>query len=115
MAHDKNILCDSYIVNSIHDATESYYERGKHGLMDLNNIEFCLVLLEFLKLYLFCLPMLVALCFQDLSLYKNLFHRKWFRFKFVSYFLFDALSLASSSFRYLCEHLLKLLRLAQRR
>jgi hypothetical protein len=32
MAHDKNVLCDSYIVNYSHDATESYYERGKHGL-----------------------------------------------------------------------------------
>jgi hypothetical protein len=40
MAHDKNVLCDSYIVNSIHDATESYYERGKHGFMHLNNIKF---------------------------------------------------------------------------
>jgi hypothetical protein len=65
MAHDKDVLCDSYIVNSIHDATKSYYERGKHGLMHLNNIEFPLFLLEFLKLYLFCLPMLVALCFHD--------------------------------------------------
>jgi hypothetical protein len=80
MAHDNDVLCDSYIVNYIHDATENYYERGKHGLMDLNNIEFSLFLLEFLKLYLFCLPMLVALCFHDLSLYKTLFHRKWFRF-----------------------------------
>jgi hypothetical protein len=115
MAHDKDVLCDSYIVNSIHDATESYYKRGKHGLMDLNNIEFPLFLLEFLKLHLFCLPMLVALCFHDLSLYKTLLHKKWFRFKFVSYFLFDALSLASSSFWCSCEHLLKLLRLAQRR
>jgi hypothetical protein len=92
VAHDKNVLCDSYIVNSIHDATESYYERGKHGFMHLNIIKFPLFLLEFLKLHLFCLPMLVALCFHDLSLYKTLFHRKWFRFKFVSYFLFDALS-----------------------
>jgi hypothetical protein len=92
VAHDKDVLCDRYIVNSIHDATESYYEREKHGLMDLNNITFPLFLLEFLKLYLFCLPMLVALCFHDLSLYKTLFHRKWFRFKFVSYLLFDALS-----------------------
>jgi hypothetical protein len=25
MTHDKNVLCDSYIVNSIHDAIESYY------------------------------------------------------------------------------------------
>jgi hypothetical protein len=40
VAHDRDVLCDSYIVNSIHDDTESYYERGKHGLMDLNNIEF---------------------------------------------------------------------------
>jgi hypothetical protein len=92
VAHDKDVLHDSYIVNSIHDATKSYYERGKHGLMDLNNIEFPLFLLEFLKLYLFCLPMFVALCFHDLSFYKTIFHRKWFRFKFVSYFLFDALS-----------------------
>jgi hypothetical protein len=92
VAHDKNVLCDICIVNSIHDATESYYERGKHGLRDLNNIKFPLFLLEFLKLHLFCLPMLIALGFHDLSLYKNLFHRKWFRFKFVSYFLFDALS-----------------------
>jgi hypothetical protein len=40
VAHDKDVLYDSYIVNSVHDATESYYERGKHGLMDLNNIKF---------------------------------------------------------------------------
>jgi hypothetical protein len=92
MAHDKDVLCDSYIINSINDATESYYERRKHGFMHLNIIKFPLFLLEFLKLHLFCLPMLVALCFHDLSLYKTLFHRKWFRFKFVSYLLFDALS-----------------------
>jgi hypothetical protein len=88
------VLCDSYIVNSIYGATESYYERGKHGFMHVSNIKFPLFLLEFLKLHLFCLPMLVALCFHDLSLYKNIFHRKWFRFrfKFVLYLLFDALS-----------------------
>jgi hypothetical protein len=40
VAHNRDALCDSYIVSSIYDATESYYERGKHGLMDLNNIEF---------------------------------------------------------------------------
>jgi hypothetical protein len=40
MAHAKNVLCDSYIVNSIHDGTESYYERGKCGFMHLNNIKF---------------------------------------------------------------------------
>jgi hypothetical protein len=92
VARDRDVLCDSYIVNSIHYATQIYYERRKHGLMDLNNIEFPLILLEFLKLYLFCLPMLFALRFHDLSLYKTIFHRKWFRFKCVSYFIFDALS-----------------------
>jgi hypothetical protein len=91
LAHDRSALCDNY-VSSIHDATKIYYDRGKHGLMDLNNIEFPLFLLEFLKLYLFCLPMLFALHFHDLSLYKTIFHRKWFRFKCVSYLLFDALS-----------------------
>jgi hypothetical protein len=92
MAHDKNVLCDSYIVNYIHDATEIYYERGKHGFMHLNNIKFPLFMLKYLKLHLFCFPMLVALCFHDLFLYKTLFHRKWFRFKYISYLLFDALS-----------------------
>ena len=91
VAHDRDPLCDSYIVSSIHDATESYYERGKHGLMDLNNIELPLFMLQFLKLYLFCLPIFFALRFHDLFLYKTIFHRKWFRFKCVSYLLFDAL------------------------
>jgi hypothetical protein len=88
MAHDKNVLCDSCIVNSIHDATESYYERGKHGFMHLNNIKFSLFMLKFLKLHLFCFSMLVALFFHDLFLYKTLSHRKWFIFKFVSYLFF---------------------------
>jgi hypothetical protein len=92
MAHDKNVLCDSYIVNFIHDATEDYYERGKHGFRHLNNIKFPLFMLKLLMLHLFCFPMLVDLCFQDLFLYKTLFHSKWFRFKLVSYLLFDALS-----------------------
>jgi hypothetical protein len=92
VAHDKNVLCDSYIVNFIHDATESYYERGKHGFMHLNNIKFPLFMLKILKLHLFCFPMLVALCFHDLFLYKILFHRKWVRLKSVSYLPFDAIS-----------------------
>jgi hypothetical protein len=91
VAHDREALCDSYIVSSIHDATESYYERGKYVLKDLNNIEFPLFMLQFLKLYLFCLPKFFALRFHDLYLYKTIFHRKWFRFKCVPYLLFDAL------------------------
>ena len=29
--HEKHALCDSYIIEFVHDATESYYERGKYG------------------------------------------------------------------------------------
>ena len=106
VAHDKNVLCDSYIVNFIHDATESYYERGKHGFMHLNNIKFPLFMLKVLKLHLFCFPMLVALCFHDLFLYKIPMHRKWVRLKCVLNLLLDALFYFNSYF--LCEHLLKL-------
>ena len=81
VARDKNVLCDSYIVNFIHDATESYYERGKHSFMHLNNIKFPLFMLKFLKVHLFCLSMLVTLCFIYLFFYKIILHRKWVRLK----------------------------------
>ena len=29
--HEKHALCDSYVVEFVHDATENYYERGKYG------------------------------------------------------------------------------------
>jgi hypothetical protein len=96
VAHDKNVLGDSYIVNFIHDTTESYYEGGKHGFMHLNNVKFLLFMLKILKLHLFCFPMLVALCFHNLFLYKIIFHRKWVRLKSVLYFIFDALFALSS-------------------
>ena len=67
------------------------YERGRHGFIYLNNIKSPLFLLKFLKLYLFCLPMLVTLCFIDLFSYKTPLHRKWVKLKCVWYLLFDAL------------------------
>ena len=109
MNHGKNVSGDGYIVDFINDATESYYERGKHGYMHLNNIKFPLFMLKFLKFHLFCLPMLATLCFIDLFLYKIILHRKWVRLKFVLYLLLDALFSFNSYF--LCEHLLKLLSL----
>jgi hypothetical protein len=105
VAHDKNVLCDSYIVKFIHHATESYYERGKYSFVHLNNIKLPLFMLKILKFHLFCFPMLVALCFHDLFLNKILFHRKWVRLKSVSYLLFDALFCFNSYF--LRDHLLK--------
>ena len=29
--HEKHALCDNYIVEFVHDASENYYERGKYG------------------------------------------------------------------------------------
>jgi hypothetical protein len=60
--------------------------------MDLNNIEFPLFMLQILKLHLFYLSMFATMCLVDLFSYKIPMHRKWFRFKCVSYLIFDALS-----------------------
>ena len=89
--HDKNALCDSYIVEFAHDATESYYERGKYGCRNFHATKTPLYVLKFLKLHLFYLPMLVALCFMNLFIYKIPFHRKHVRLKFVLNLPLDAL------------------------
>ena len=94
--HDKNALSDGYIVGFINDATESFYERGRHDFIYHNNIKSPLFLLKFLKLHLFCLPMLVTLCFTDLFSYKAPMHRKSVRFKHVLYMLLDALFYVST-------------------
>ena len=96
--HDKNALCDSYIVEFIHDAIESYYERGNHGFMYLNNIKFPLCVLEISKLHLFFLSMLVASCFNNLFSYNIPLHRKWVRLKCVGYLLLDDLLLFFNSY-----------------
>ena len=46
------LLCDSYIVEFIHDATENYYERGTYAFTYCNNIKFSLYVLKVLKLCL---------------------------------------------------------------
>jgi hypothetical protein len=83
MDHGKNVSCDGYIVDFINDATESFYERGRHDFIYHNNIKSPLFLLKILKLHLLCLPMLVTLCFIDLFSYKIPMHRKWVRLKCV--------------------------------
>ena len=91
MDHDKNVSCDGYSVNFINDSTRIYYERGRHAFIYLNNIKSSLFLLTFLKFHLFCLSMLVALCFNNLFSHNISFHRKWVRLKCVGYLLLDAL------------------------
>jgi hypothetical protein len=110
---DKHALCDTYIVEFVHDATENYFERGKFGCWNFHVTKTPLFILKVLKLILLYLPMLGTLCFLDLFSYKIPMHRKWFRLKCVSYFLLDALYCFNSYF--LCEHLLTFLRLAERR
>ena len=40
--HEKNTVCDGYIVELIHDATKNYYEGGIHVCRSWNNIKFSL-------------------------------------------------------------------------
>ena len=89
--HDKNALCDSYIVEFAHDATESYYERGKYGCRNFHVTKTPLYVLKFLKLHLFYLPMLVTLLFMNLFIYKIPMHRKHVRLKCVLNLPLDAL------------------------
>ena len=94
--HGNNALCDSYIVEFIHDATEIYNERGRLGSKYLNNKKFPLFMVNILKLCLFCLPMLVALCFNELFYCNIPMHRKHVRLKCVWYLLLDALFCSST-------------------
>ena len=64
--HEKNALCDGYIVGFIHDATENYYEGGTYACRNCNNIKFPLYVLKILKLCLFCLLMLDDYCSHKL-------------------------------------------------
>ena len=91
VGHEQHDLCDSYILDVVHDATKNYFERGKFGCRNFNVTKTPLFWLKVLKLFLFHLPMLVALCFNDLFLYKVPRHRKWVRLKCVSHLLLDAL------------------------
>ena len=56
------LLCDGYIVEFIHDATENYYEGGIYACRNCNNSKLPLYVLKVLKLCLFCPPMLVDYC-----------------------------------------------------
>src|SRR4051812_30907294 len=91
VGHEQHDLCDSYILDVVHDPTENYFERGKFGCRNFHVTKTLLFMLILLKLFLFHLPMLVALCFFDLFSYKFPMHRKWVRLKCVLNLLLDAL------------------------
>ena len=79
--HDKHALCDGYVVEFVHDATENYYEIEKYGCRNFNLTKTSPFMLKVLKLLLFYLPMIATLCFLDLFHYKIPMHRKWVRLK----------------------------------
>jgi hypothetical protein len=81
--HEKGAVCDGYTVEFILDASEIFYEKGTHALAYLNNIKFLLHVLLVLKLYLFCLPMLVGSSSHGLLAHKTPKHRKWVRLRRV--------------------------------
>ena len=100
--HDMSALCDGYIVEFIHDATENYYVGGIYACRNYNNIKFPLIVLKILKLCLFCLPMLVDYCSHKFFAHKIPMHRKHLRLRCVSHILHDALFMLQ--FLSLCEH-----------
>ena len=87
----KRMLYVMFIDESIHDATENYYEEGTYALAYLNNIKFLLYVLIVWKLHLFCLPILVDSCSHKLFAHKIPMHRKWVRPKCANHMLHDAL------------------------
>ena len=91
MHHEKSALCDSYIVEFIHHATENFYERGTYAFTYLNNIKFPLYVLKILKFCLFYRPMLVDSCSHKLFPHKIPMHRKWVILKCSSHIAHDAL------------------------
>ena len=93
--HEKNALCDGYIVEFIHDA-ENYYEGGTYACRNCNNVKFPFYVLKILKLCLFYLPMLIDYCSHKLFDHKIPMHRKWVRLKCVSHILHYALFMFKS-------------------
>ena len=89
--HENNALCDSYIVEFIHDATENYYEGGTYACRNCNNVKFPFYVLKILKLCLFYLPMLIDYCSHKLFSHEIPMYRKWVRLKCASHMLHDAL------------------------
>ena len=90
LCHEKNALCDGYVVEFLHDATENYYEGGTYACRNCNNIKFPLYVLKLLKLCLFCFAMLVDSC-HKLFAHKIPMHRKWVRIKCACHVFHDAL------------------------
>ena len=88
--HEKNILCDSYIVEFEYDPTCNYYERGKYGGRNFHITKSPLVMLRLLLSLSYSLHM-VVICLDNLFSYKMSMHRKYVRLRCDFHMLYDAL------------------------
>ena len=93
VGHEQHDLCESYIIDVVHDVTKNYLERGKFGCINFHVTKTPLLLLKALKLFFRHLPMHVTLCFFDLFSYKfpigsglglNVFHICFLMLSFAS-------------------------------
>ena len=79
--HEKNILCDSYIVEFEYDPTCNYYERGKYGCRNFHITKSHLVMLRLLLAFSSSLHMVTIGCLDNLFSYKMPMHRKYVRLR----------------------------------
>jgi hypothetical protein len=89
--HEKNILCDGYIVKFEYDPTCNYYERGKYCGINFHVTKLPLVMLRLLLFLVYSLHMLVFASLDTCFAYKMPIYRKYVRIKFVCHIFLDAL------------------------
>ena len=89
--HEKNILCDSYIVEFDYDHTCNYYERGKYGGRNFHITKSPLVMLRLLMSLSSSLHMVTISCLDNLFSYEMPMHRKYVRLRCDFHMHYDAL------------------------
>src|ERR1041385_1106532 len=65
IGHKQHDLCDSYILDVVHDTTENYFETGKFGCRNFHITKTPLFMMKVFKLFFLHLPMLLTLCLHD--------------------------------------------------
>ena len=89
--HEKNNLCDSYIVEFEYDPTCNCYERGKYFGRNFHVTKLPLVMWRLLLSLSSSLHMATIGCLDNLFSYKMPMHRKCVRLRCDFHMLYDAL------------------------
>src|ERR1041384_6229342 len=84
-------LCDSYILDVVHDSTANYFERGKFGCRNFHVTKTPLFMLKDLKLFILCMSLCASLIYFLTSflgigsgLGLNVFHILFLMLSFAS-------------------------------